>query len=502
MITLSMAKRISLYRTIQLIISISILGVLVALIFSSIKAGYYYMFDVDEFHHSQIVYLLASGQKAFSDFLMLPNSPILHWILVPFYRLTGFTFDALYAGRTVMIIFFLSRIFLVFTAMYQLSNFRGAVITISLLLLDTVTLFSAMQIRPDNVMIVLFLIGLNCLLLGGKHKAFLFTSGIFFALSALTLIKIGPSVVLVGLAVSFWYIRRRQLHDFLYFCSGGCAAVLIFLGYFTLDGRVNEVINQLIIYPPKIYTSFQYPTPLGFFYTSGNIHLFGVYGKPPSWEFLWLLLLLMGGGIAITLQSVIKDQKITFRHAILLSCIASFFSQFYFLLKVPSAFVQYYMPVHFFGHLLAGYAIALVLNSIRSQRLSIITSGLLVIMAGYFGYSMYQGNIGRSTILATDQRTHYERIWAVVPADEAIHPRVLFRPLATNVVWEHFLGDYSPFFLTLIPNLSTFFQTHEVNYIYKDPYLLSFYPPSFQNFIATHYSPIAENPTILKRQEE
>lgn len=464
---------------------------------TAIKSGYFYEFDVDETFHSQATYLMASGNRVYETFYYIGYAPLLSWILIPFYKSVHFGFEALYTGRYVMIIIFLARLALIGNAMRMLFGKKAMLIAPALMLLDTVTVFTGFQIRPDNLMLFFYLLGLNFLIAGYKKPFYMFFAGATFALAILSMLKIGPAVVVMGIIVVLWLLKKRYMTRVLFLFAGGISICLVFFGYFAVLGNLQEVINQLFIYPPKMFVNFQFPLPFGFFYQGNNVQFFGAQGKPLQWVFTWLLLLVAGGGLVLTLMSVTKDKVFSFRYALLCSFVISFFVQFYFVAVVQSPFLQYYIPFHFFAQLLATYAIVQYAD-VLEKRTSLLATGLLgSILFIVFAVSMAKGNIVRSQFTADALRVTQEQLWNSIPADQAVFPRVLFRPIVGKIAWNHFLGDASPFLVDLLPNFDTFLETYHVKYIHNEPYLLSFYPPAFWEYMKNNYVPVNEAGTVL-----
>lgn len=467
------------------------------LLVTAIKSGYSFEFDVDETFHSQAAYLMATGNRVYDSFYYIGYTPLLSWILIPFYKSVNFAFEALYTGRYLMILMFVARLALIANAMRMLFGKKAMIIAPALMLLDTVTVFTGFQIRPDNLMLVFYLLGLNFLIVGYKKPLFLFFAGASLSLSVLSMLKIGPSVVILGIIVLLWFLKKRYITHILYFISGGISICLLFFGYFAVFGNISELIHQLFIYPPKMFVNFQFPLPFGFFYQGNNVQFFGMQGKPLQWFFTWLLLLLSGGGMVLALMNITKEKIFSFKHALLCVFVLSFFVQFYFVAVVQSPFLQYYIPFHFFAQLLATYAIIQYLD-IFEKRTSFSAAAVLgIIVFILFAVPMAKGNMVRSQFTADAFRTTQEQLWSRIPKDQAVFPRVLFRPIVAKIAWNHFLGDASPFLVDMLPDFNTFLETYPVNYIHNEPYLLSFYPSGFQEYLKNNYVPSDETGTVL-----
>ena len=133
------------------------------LLLSVLKSGLLYQYDNDELSHTQYAYLLRNGLSPYTSFIMT-FTPLFHWFILPIFNILGFNFSAIFVARIIMIVLFLARITLSHLIVRLIFGKLIAYIFVPLQLLDPFTVFSAMQIRQDNLMITVFLLGL--LLLG------------------------------------------------------------------------------------------------------------------------------------------------------------------------------------------------------------------------------------------------------------------------------------------------------------------------------------------------
>ena len=103
----------------KILASLLIVSAFLFLIVSVFRSGYSYLFDQDEYLHSQISFLIFSGYKPFFN-LFTTWIPIFHWMMIPVLAINNFSFDSLLLGRTFMIFLFSIRIILGFILVNKL----------------------------------------------------------------------------------------------------------------------------------------------------------------------------------------------------------------------------------------------------------------------------------------------------------------------------------------------------------------------------------------------
>src|SRR6185369_426701 len=186
------------------------------LIYSFLSSGYHYQFDIDEFFYAQFTYLYAHGFRPYLDVYTSVYPPLFSWIIMPIFWLKGFTFDALYAVRVLMITLLCIRLACCFSILRTVFSKRTAFIFLPLFLFDPFAVFTTMQVRPDNFMLTFFTIGLLFFTQGlvyNRRKP-LVLSGLFFGIALLFLTKIIPSLSVLGIVFLFYCIAKRRLKDF------------------------------------------------------------------------------------------------------------------------------------------------------------------------------------------------------------------------------------------------------------------------------------------------
>jgi len=260
--------------------------IILVLTASIVNSGLNYQYDIDELFHTQITYLLIKGYKPFVDFFSI-HSPIFHTLLIPIYKVKGFSFDAIYVARITMVFLFILRSFLSFILVKKVLSTRTALIFLPLFLFDPFTVFAGMQIRPDNLMMLLFTLGLLFLTISltKASKIASTIAGVTLATTLLVSLKIVPSVATVILLFSIYCFLKKKRRDLLQFTIGLVLPVLIFIIIFLTQGNLPQMIQQVFFDARKINEGLLYPSPPGNYHKPNNIYIYGVPGRPLTWTY-------------------------------------------------------------------------------------------------------------------------------------------------------------------------------------------------------------------------
>lgn len=469
-----------------------IIGVLILfrLIASITNSGYNYIFDNDELHHTQVIFLLSNGYKPFTDIYLTVYTPIFHWFIQPIFTWSGFSFDTMYHARIVMIGLFLLRISILGLLSSVLFGKKIGIISIVLLLLSPFAIFAEMQIRPDNLMITVFLLGLLCSAYGWKAKKTVFhaVSSFFIMMSLLILMKIVPSVLLFYVISGFWMIKTKQWNALAGIGCGALLALLLFCLPFLFTGTFYEMTQQVIVESISSYSGvFEFPVPLGFFYRPSNPALFGLPGKPLNWILSWIVLIVSSAGVFHLFETSWKEKQ-SWKIPLYTMLIGSFVSQFAFLFLLESVFIQHYISLNW---LFALFTAVIIIHIYSYARLlpfgSLVYTAILMIGSGMLINQSIHANDIRATITSDELTSRFERIWAIIPPEETVFPNILFRKLAYPVPYGHFIGNMPDQILNRLPNISASLALNNTKYVYIDEYYFTRIPQYAQQYIASQY---------------
>lgn len=410
--------------------------VIAALIFSVIKSGLNYLFNGDEFCHIQTSWLITQGSKPFVDFFSA-YSPIFHWFLLPIFYLKQVNFETLYLGRILMASLFCIRLVLNIFLLQKIFNKRVSYFFLPLILFDPFTVFSGMQIRPDNLVLFVYTIGFIFLTLGllRLSKRLFFISGLLLALTFLVSIKFTPSLFVILLILSIYLIKNKKVVHLLYFILGGIIPFILFFGYFSLQGSLSEMISEVFIEAAAIVNYWYTFAPMGMLFQAINDLVFGLSGRSPVWAYVWILPMLGAGGVFKIFFDIFSKFKNIGRKEILkLILIISFILQWVSLFFVNSVFIQYYLPVNFFMAVFAAVLIDEILISLEvSKTLKYAANFSIFFLFLFFSYFSIKANLNRANYNSFGQKDGMEKIWLRIKPNEQVFQSVLFRPLAYPV---------------------------------------------------------------------
>lgn len=459
------------------------------------RAGYFYMFDNDEVSHAQVAYLLNRGYAPYRDFFSV-YPIIFDWILSALFTRTGFTFDALFAGRLLMIILFWMRIAGAAILTYTLFGTFAAALFVPLSLLDPFTVFSGMQIRPDNLMLVFFIYALILFLAGirKKNRFLLLISGVLSAMSVLTLPKILPSAAAFTL-IAVWYLMKNRKSGFLTAWGAGIVCT-VFLSVipFAADGSLGDMLQQTVFDARSTNNALLYPVKLGsFYYADNNIFLYGHPGKPLTWMYVWILPLVSFAGLYHVASGFLKKRTHDAADFVGFALCWSLVLQWTSLLFIHSVFLQYYIPITWLFAIFTAVLLTdmyALLSQSKPWRIISAIAGIGLITA--LAYIQVTGNLNRTAYDNATNRKYFMGVWSVIGADEAVFPNALFRPLAYPLPYGYFYADIPPEIISRYPPLDTVLENQKIRVLLVDDYFLEKLPERYRSYITAHYVKSAE----------
>lgn len=453
-------------------------GLGLILLWSIITSGMSYMYDGDEVYHAQLTYLYANGYRPFTSVYVV-YSPLYNALLIPVFRATGFTFEALRVTRIIMVILFIVRLLLSYILAKKLFGKITAILFIILLLLDPFTVFSSMQIRPDNLMIVVFTLGLVVLVLA-RSKWWTIAAGVLVALAFLINVKIFPSLMLLILIYIYNSLATKKWRQLRLLTVGCCISFTLFSLYFILTNSFGPMVQQMIIEPQKFLATTVYPTRLGFFFAPDNIYIYGLPGKPLTWIYAWVLPFIGFGGAL--LQA--KEKFSPIRIYLTLTLVA----QWLLLFTLQTAFIQYYTPVNWLFALFGAYAIVSFMKAFKTRRL-LYTLSLIAITIAILSLTRVsiEANYARSTMRGSDVVAKFERIWERIPQDSAVFPDFLFRPLGYPMTSGYVIGVRTRELQNRYGDVSDYLEKNHVSFVFRNTYMADYYSPQTNAYIDSHF---------------
>ena len=473
----------------------AIIGVLLATI---IRSGLFYQLNPDELAHAHVSYLLLHGYTPYTEFLMT-YTPVFNWIIAPALIIRGYTLEAMETIRWVMVVAFLLRFLLAGIFVVRVFGKRIAALFVLLFLLDPFTVFTAMQVRPDNLMMLLYTAGLVALEHGlrSKRQRYIFLSGFLFASSGVVLLKIIPSLVVLWCFV-VWYAKKvRSRFVFRSFTQGFLLPLLLFLTYTVATGSTTVMMQQVFMDAYAINKSIAFPEPLSNFYNVHNPFIYGVPGRP-LWAFELSLPILAAVGLCVMMLERFMHRRTAGSSAIRFMqyvCAVSLIVQSGALLLVHSPFIQYFLPISWLFALFASVGIIQVLRRISPWKpLYVISIIGLSVIAWVLVLRSIKSNIGRSQ---SDNSISIwvpgiVKTWSRVPADKAVYPNMVFRPLAYPLAFGYYFHDLPRSIIRRLPPLVATLEQNKVPYMQRT-YEWNALPPEFHMYVAAKYKPISKD---------
>jgi len=451
-------------------------GVLFLLI-SVLWSGYEYQYNGDELIHAQNAYFLTTGMKPFGDYMSI-YTPVFHWLIAPTILIWGKTLLTLHIMRVEMIGLFLIELLFSFALLTRLFGKRVAILFLGLILLDPFTTFAGMQIRPDTLMLTLFVAGLWAMTADRDMLA-----GLLFGLSALTAIKILPAMFPVCIVLLY----KRKYTSII----AACMPWVIFIGYFASMGLVVPMVQQLTVDIKYLSDAVQNPTRFGFFYLPDNVYVYGVMGKPLTWWYVFLLPVLAIGGVFVRVKG---------RHHLLeIALVISMFLTFVGLLIPTTAFIQYYVPLSWFFCVFSAVLLIRIWDLLVSWLKPVALIGAIC-MYLLFVQSAFVANIARAQMTSVPMEQQLMTRWKQVPPTEPVFPNYLFRP-AVYPIAVYQMGDVPPVIRQQFVKPEQELEAHHVKYILLDEPGLTTYDPSTQAYIRSRYQRVAGDRDLMIRNQ-
>lgn len=447
----------------------------VLLLTTAVVSGYWYVFDKDELGNMHKVYLLAQGQKPFVHFFTI-YSPLFHYLLIPTSKIAGWTLETLYNARITMIALFLIRLLLLFGLAKTLFNKNIAILTLIFYLFDPFTIFTSMQIRPDNLMVLFSIASFWLLAIRSS-----FWSGVLMGLSIATLVKIVPAAAVTFLMLIYW--RRQEVCAYAF---GLILAIVLLSIPFAVNGTLPIMMQNTIFDARLTNETLLYPVRLGNFYWAPNIYIFGLDGRPIVWAYVWILPIL--GFIGASRLAKEKNDIAKLLTGVLVI-------QWVLLFFVKSVFIQYYLPITWLFALFGAY----VLNDAFNKRYSTL---LLILTVTFFTLGSVQANLGRAKLTTQAQGVEEKllRRWGQIPQNAEVFPNFVFRPSPYPLLYGAFYGDMPKSILNRFLPVEKVLEEKRVLYVLASESDLTYYSFQTEQYIQSSYQRVSGDEELWVRK--
>lgn len=314
----------------------------------------------DEYSHFHFVYLLSRGKIPHKDFFSV-YSPVFHLTLYPIFKYFGEKYLVLTLSRVVVFFYFL--LCLVFT--FGISRFFLSLFSSFMVVLIAAAyplpIEKALEVRPDNLMVMLCLGGMYFMLRGFLDSSTsqeairppprclrclnFFLAGVLFMLSFLVMTKIIFTIGGFLLSVILFVLldekaRKKVQEGALLFFAGGFLVLAIFIIALWYLGILTEAIPSIFIYSAKIVSALRFGSelhPLFWFYP--NDAIYGTY-KGLSWYVSTVFILIALVGVGTSFLKMKRNRFYVRRLLLFFPMIVSFA----YLYMVVRPYHQYLLP--------------------------------------------------------------------------------------------------------------------------------------------------------------
>lgn len=461
--------------------------VVIALLLASvIQSGYLYQFDPDELFHSNIVFLLRHGLVPYRD-IFFTYLPFFQWFLTPISFLTGFTFHLLEAARVAMIVLFVIRLSFMFFIARKLFGSLVAYISIPLYLFDPFTVYTGMQIRPDNLMMTFYIAGIFFLISWyfNKKSYALPAAGILLGASVVTLVKNIPATFLITLFTLVELRKTRNYRGMTQFILTIAIAAVCFAIWAWHRGIFPVIIQQVVFDAKQLNDTLRYPQNILNYYWPPNFVLYGFPGRPVTWVYELCLPLLAFAGMYTTFLDL---KAYGTRRRLVGWFTAACLLQWVSLLFVRSVFLQYFLPVSWFLALFAAYALVRTYETIGVNRIyrQIVSISAILLLIGGLVVS-WKANNTRALSSFAAQKAYLTTQWRIIPDTATVFPGAVFRLNIYPLGLETNFVDLPSNLLKRYGSPSVYLARYRIPYVVIDPYNFTFLDVQTQTYIKAHY---------------
>lgn len=483
----------------KLIFGFIALGFLAVLIYSFFHSALFYAFDNDELSHVQNIYLISRGNFPYLNFFSI-YSPVLHWFLLPLFRFFGFSFATAHYARYLMSFLFVVRMLLMYLLIIKLTSKRLGLFFLVLLFLDTFTVFTNLQIRPDNLMMLFYNAGLLLLYLAlaksKKTDIYIFLAGIFFGLSLIVSIKIILSIAILGAGILYYSYRFKSWDKFTYLAIGILIPVLIFCYSFLIRGDFYLMVQSLLFDAPSSNSAIIQALPPGNFYWP-NGTLFGAPGRPLTLIYVWILPLLSAIGVYFSVKKFLIQRNFNNKQFIVFLLAISLTALWFSLFKINSVFIQYYIPLTWLFCFFSAVAIDDFYEDVilKAGWKRFFEIAVLIVFI-LFCLTTIKSNMWRGDQTSFKQEKWYNDMLAVIPENEKVFSNLIFRPLSYPLPFGYFIGDIPKNILARYDSIESYLAKDNVRYLLIDSYYFGFLPASSVSYIKNNYQMIDDQHSI------
>jgi hypothetical protein len=350
-------------------------------------------FDPDEFAHFHWAYLFTLGLKPYKDFFIY-HIPFFQFFLLPFFILPHTAETFLFVRILMFVILGITQLVSALIVKKLIKSELAFYLTFFLILIFPLMTDKSIEIRPDVLMILLFMIPLY---LSFSFSTWKRKHAVIAGLSLGTSIMIFPKIMFAFPALLVLFLfdpvttvlrshklpNKRELLHFLIFAGTTAIPGVLFLFYLFVMGIVPQGIFSIftatkLIYAdlPMKYSPFIIFEPWPLVYMNNQ-----TMDLKPNFPWLVSVILMITAAAGFVMIGVERKWKL------FLFYLVFFVSSYMYLMLLPLKFIllQYYMPMIFIGAPLSAFFFARVATLLK-RNLFIYLLCIGIVVTGLVSY--------------------------------------------------------------------------------------------------------------------
>jgi len=310
-------------------------------------------FDPDELTHLHWAWLMFKGERPYKDFFYV-MVPFFNFLFYPLFLVFGESISVLIFARVVIFVIYLLTAGAVFLLGREIFGKKAGLLAVIIFLSMPMGFAKQMEIRPDNLSVVFFVLGVWAFFKGFCKAEFksckaefkwFFWSGLFLGANAVVMPKGALSIIALLLAAVFWvglFKRREFLKIFGRIFLGMTIPVLILLIYLLVGGILIEGLRSIIIFGP-LHLEGIWPTSFWWYLKPNDIYYTGYKNFP--WYFNLFLLSLALVAVLVWVGRALRAKKLEKEAMGALSLFLMAIFLILTLSPLQGTFLQYYLPI-------------------------------------------------------------------------------------------------------------------------------------------------------------
>ncbi|MBI3577135.1 hypothetical protein HY086_03815 [Candidatus Gottesmanbacteria bacterium] len=465
-------------------------------------------FDVDEFAHLHWAARTTAGAVPYRDFMTF-FPPGFYWLFGPILRLHWGTVEALLAARVAAFGIFCALVAATASLAWQLrGSLVAAVSAAAILVFLPMPADKFLEIRPDTLAMVLFVVGLSTLLfgIGRKGKGIFLISGAVFGASLAVLTKGIPLVALVGVWVAWWSWRHRSGHTFFWFIVGLGAPLVAGVLWLLGQGMVSTAFYQLVTFPVEANRLGDlFPLRPDLFFNPN-----GIYYGTNGWgreiitnHVFWLVGLVVGMYRLLTPSLAPAGRQagtfILWRELLVGSVF--FLAVALYVAVVPLKHTQYLVAIAPFIALYAADGVDMLWRHTQYRLWQRVAGVALFFIAGFFLVTVHQSITANKRMFTnTADLAQLATIYRTIPPNSYVldmEGRTVFYRDPYPICCIPF-GQFLPYLSRKLPSLANALEATHTMYIYQGKLdRINTLPAQDVAYIRRNYQPLPGDPQVL-----